>query len=146
MYWLNLAMKKFFLSTDRSIKVLSWQGILCKCAWCLFSVRNLMSRVVNVHCEAKCSMAALVSYGDKRSNWGMFFCLSEPPSFPPSPPQSLSSHLDVNAFSGLKQTFWNSQNNSPFRGFTPVTTMVSHTPVVYVNSECVCMYAILPAS
>lgn len=47
----------------------------------------------------------VLSYGDERSDWGMFSCLSEPPSLPPSPPQPLSSHLDVNAFSGLKQTF-----------------------------------------
>lgn len=48
----------------------------------------------------------VLSYGDERSDWGMFSCLSEPLTPPPPPPpQPLSSHLDVNAFSGLKQTF-----------------------------------------
>lgn len=57
-----------------------------------------------------------------------------------------SSHLDVNAFSGLKADILKLSQQQPRQGggFTPLATKVSHTPAVCVNSLCVSPPARLP--
>lgn len=92
-----------------------------------------------------------LSYGDERGDRGMFSCLSEPPHLHPHPNHHhhnhFSSHLDVNAFSGLKADILKLSKQQPHRGeggFTPLATEVSHTPAVCVNSLRVSLPACLP--